>query len=176
MGWCTEPWPSRLSETTCPPPGPTWHTSRLSTSAPWPTTTQPRPSAKAPVSAPPLTPVCAHRGLLLRLMASLTPQQQTRTNSQGGSKSSSPRLPVTPKVPRCHSTRRSAGSLVRHHRQGRARGQMWQGAPIAARPAADIPGLVETAGSRALGSAGQVGTSMGESSSLGALFGSAELS
>lgn len=50
-GWCTRPWPSLLSETTCPSPGLPWCTSRLSTSAPWPTTTRLWPSVTAPVSA-----------------------------------------------------------------------------------------------------------------------------
>lgn len=46
------------------------------------------------------------------------PQQQPRVNSQGRRTSSSPQLPVSPKVPHCRSTQKSAGSLVRHHRQG----------------------------------------------------------
>lgn len=53
--WCTRPWPSCPSETTCPSPGPPWCASRLSTSRPWPTTTRLWLSVTAPVSA---LPVC----------------------------------------------------------------------------------------------------------------------
>lgn len=84
MGVCTGPWPSHLSETTCLPPGLTWHVSRLSTSVPWPTIMQPWPSAKTTVSVSLHMPVCAHRGSLLGLTASLSPSSsQGRTLKAG---------------------------------------------------------------------------------------------
>lgn len=64
------------------------------------------------------TPVCTHRGSLLTLIGLSDPSQQPRGNCQGRSTSSSPQLPVSPKVPHCRSTRKSSGNLVRHHRQG----------------------------------------------------------
>lgn len=87
------------------------------------------------------------------------PQQPTRESSQDRHTPSSPQLPVSPKVPHCRSIRKSAGSLVRHHRQGP--GPNVAGCPHS-HSSAGIPGLVETAERGAPGSAGQVGTYWGQ--------------
>jgi hypothetical protein len=47
-------------------------------------------------------------------MGSLNPQWQLRTSSPSVSRSSSSRPLASPKAPHCHSSWRSAGSLVRH--------------------------------------------------------------
>lgn len=121
-GRCTRPWPSHLCGTTCPSPGPPWHTSRRSTSAPWPITTQPWHSATVPVSAPParLCPFQAPAGGAHR---PLSPQQRPRRTSPRGSR---PYVGARPHRSRscgalgCPRSRRNAGSWVR---------QPWGGVP-----------------------------------------------
>lgn len=89
MSLCTGPWPSHLSKTTCPPPGLTWHTSRLSTFAPWPTITQPWRSAKAPVSVSPTSLCVPTEAPCSRSLASLTPP-----SNKGGTVKAGAHLPV----------------------------------------------------------------------------------
>ena len=90
-GWCTRPWPSHLSATTCPSPGPPWCVSRLSTSAPWPTTMRLRCSATAPVSALPLVCVPAEAPVRRGSRPSLIP-----SSGRGGLPSTLTGLPWAP--------------------------------------------------------------------------------
>lgn len=112
MGVCTGPWPSHLSETTCLPPGLTWHVSRLSTSVPWPTIMQPWPSAKTTVSVSLHMPVCAHRATVCsgsRPLCPLATAKGELSRQEHIFQPSTTREPQGPPLPQHPEERRKLG-------------------------------------------------------------------